>query len=190
MTPRGVQGASRAVPSCSRPTLSGAKPSASLAGIDGLQHGAGGDVRRQRELDEDGVHVRVRVECRQRGQQIGLGWCRAGRRMVRASQARLPRGAVLVADIDGAGRVLADQDDGQAGLVGQRGDVGGEGGAQRGGQRPAVQEAGGQGKVRSERMCHPPATPPSEIESRQSMERGLWGGWHIPPSSFPSRISR
>ena len=98
-----------------RPVLITWKPSTSLAGLDGHQHRARVDLRRQRQLYQDAVHRRVVVEPADQRQQLGLA--DLGRQPVR-ERAHAGLGGLfgLGADIDLAGRALAHQDHRQAGL--------------------------------------------------------------------------
>ena len=57
--PGGVQGTSAGAPAASRPTLTGWKPSTSLAGSMASMTLRGVDVRGQRQLHQDAVHVRA-----------------------------------------------------------------------------------------------------------------------------------
>ena len=98
-----------------------------LRRVDRLDHGAGLVVRRQRQLDQDAVHRRVGVQARDDRQEFGGPGI--GRKADRAGpQPGLLRRAVLVADVNGTGRVVANEDHRQAGLVRQHPDPGGDGG--------------------------------------------------------------
>nr|CUV15163.1 protein of unknown function [Ralstonia solanacearum] len=120
-----------------------------LFGRDGLQHLVAVDVLGQRQLDQDAVDARVAVQRVDAAEQVGLG--QVGRVAVEDGQeavvfARLD----LVAHVDLAGRVVADQDDGEAGLVAASGESGGAlggFGAELLGKRVAVDELGGHGRT-------------------------------------------
>jgi hypothetical protein len=98
----------------------------------------------QGELDQDAVDRRVVVEGLDAGQQFGLG--EVGRVLLEHRvQAAVLAGLDLVAHVDLAGRVLADQHHRQAGdhAAGlERGGAGGDLGAQCLGERVAVDQLG------------------------------------------------
>ncbi len=71
------------------------------------------DLRRQRQLHEDAVHLRVGVEACHERQHLGLA--RRGRqRVIEGAHARLESLAPLVAHVDAARRMVADEHDGEA----------------------------------------------------------------------------
>ncbi len=84
-----------------------------LGGVDGQQHGFRVDALRQRQLDENAVDAGIGIEPGDEGQKLGL----AGRDRQAVLLGTEPRGirlAALVADIDLARRILADQHHGEA----------------------------------------------------------------------------
>ena len=78
-----------------------------------MEHGAEIDVRGQGHLHEDGVDALLLVQLIDDGEQFG-GGDGDGRRVLLAVDAQVVAGFDLVADVDLAGRVLADEHDGQA----------------------------------------------------------------------------
>ncbi len=84
-----------------------------LLKVDALQHGVHIDLRRQRQLHEDAVNPRVRIERIDTAQQLVLG-----RRLWQFDQLGVDphelAGGHLVANIYLGGRIGADEDDGQA----------------------------------------------------------------------------
>ena len=143
--PSGVQGTSPSSPTASRPALTTWKPSTSLAGSIASITAFSSICVGQRQLDEDAVDRVVGVEPLDEREQLGL----AGRRRASwCSKLAMPastRRLALVADIDLARRILADQHHGEAGLAAGRGDEGGHGGgdarAQALGEGLAVDDA-------------------------------------------------
>ena len=85
-----------------------------LGGVDGAQHLGGIDAVRQRQLHQDAMHRRVAVQAVHQRQQLRLARV-GGQVVLEGGHAGGLRLAVLVADIDGARRVLADQHHSQAG---------------------------------------------------------------------------
>jgi len=123
-----------------------------LGGVDGAQHLGGIDPVRQRQLHQDAMHRRVAVQAVHQRQQLRLG--RVVRQAVlKGRHAGGRRLAVLVADIDGACRIVADQHHGEAGPDGsrQRRDLGRDPPAQLRRERLAVDDA------RSAHACSLPA---------------------------------
>ena len=112
--PAGVQGTAAGLPCRSRPAFSGWNPSASFARVDRLEDAGGRDVLRERELDEDPVHGVVAVQPVDRREELGLAEGR-GEAQGPSGEARLSRGGFLVRDVDGAGGVLAHEDDREPG---------------------------------------------------------------------------
>ena len=118
-----------------------------LAGGDRFDHLRRVDVLRQRHLHEDAVDGRVRVQRGDAVQQrlLGeIGFVLFQHRVEAHVAARLD----LVAHVDVAGRVVADDDHGQAGLVaggGECGGAGGDVGAQLLGKFDSVDQLGGHG---------------------------------------------
>ena len=83
-----------------------------LARVDPLDDPSFVDVVRQRQLHEEAVDGRIGVEGLDGVEQIGLG--HVGRQSADlAAHAGLAAGVLLAADVDLAGRILADQDDRQ-----------------------------------------------------------------------------
>ena len=98
----------------SRPDVVRVEPVHVLGGVDALQHGRRADVRRQRQLDEDAVDRRVRVQPVDQREELGLA--RGGGQVVRdRDDARFLAGAALVAHVDRRGGVVAHHDDGEPG---------------------------------------------------------------------------
>ena len=82
--------------------------------IDGVDDGVGINLIRQRQLHQDTVHIRIRVQLIDQAQQ--LGFARGVRElMLKGLHAGLERLLALVAHIDLTCRILAYQHDGQAG---------------------------------------------------------------------------
>ena len=84
-----------------------------LQGIDPLDDGRLVDLLGQRQLHQDAVDRRIVVQSVDRGEQFGLGSRREAAERVPFIPAAL-QAASLVADVDLAGRIVADQHDGQA----------------------------------------------------------------------------
>ena len=82
---------------------------------DGIQHGIGVKVFGQRQLHEDAVHLRIGVEFGDFGKQRFLSGV-GGQFVFEAGKTRFFGLDAFVAHIDFAGRVIADEDDGKAGL--------------------------------------------------------------------------
>jgi hypothetical protein len=107
------------------------------------------DVLRQRHLHQDAVDGRVGVQggdAVQQGRfrQVGLVFFQ------HRVEADVAAGLDLVAHVDVAGRVFADQDHGQAGLLaggGEFGGAGGDFGAQLLGKLDSVDQLGGHGRA-------------------------------------------
>ena len=102
------------------------------------------DVCGQRQLDQDAVDAGVVVQRLDTGQQFGLGH-RGIVLLQHRMKARVLAGLDLVAHIDLGGRVVADQDHGQAGRGAaglQGGGALGDFGTQLAGEGVAVDELG------------------------------------------------
>ena len=104
---------SRARPSQRRPTLTGWKPSTSLAGAMRSSTRRSWICGRQRELDQDAVDRVVGVELVDEREQLAPRRASAGRRSVRLSHADLGAALHLALDVDVRGRVVADQHGGE-----------------------------------------------------------------------------
>jgi hypothetical protein len=79
-----------------------------LRRVDGLDNRGLVHVLRERELDEEAVHVFAAIELRDHFEQARGG--RVGQqRVVLGGEPQLLAGANLVAHVDGRGRVVADQ---------------------------------------------------------------------------------
>ncbi len=101
------------------------------------------NLPRQRKLHENPVHQRVGVEALDDGEQLDLG--RLGRQLEQGTlDAGLFAGGLLIADIDGAGRVIPHehrrQMRGHSGLRFVRGRVARDFGAQRFGDLAAIDD--------------------------------------------------
>ena len=106
--PSGVHGTSAGKPLASRPTLSGWKPSTSLAGSMAAMTFCGSICLRQRQLHQDAVDRRVGIELGDQLEQFGFA--RALRQLaVERMHAGFGHRLGLVADIDLARRIFADQ---------------------------------------------------------------------------------
>ncbi len=85
-----------------------------LARIDAIYHGVRVEVRRQRQLDQDAVNLRIAIQLLDQGNQFCL--CRRRRQIVVArTKADMRTSAALVAHVDGRCRLVADQDNGKPG---------------------------------------------------------------------------
>ena len=117
MQPRGVQGTrpsdDDARPEASRPSVQRVEAVDVLARIDGEEHAILADPRREGELDEDAVDGRVRVELGHEAEHLVLGGGR-GEPVEPAAHADLVRHLLLVARVDLARGVVADEHDGEA----------------------------------------------------------------------------
>nr|WP_308169766.1 hypothetical protein [Acrocarpospora catenulata] len=113
---------------------------------DGLEGGPLVDVLADGVLQEDAVHAGVRREGGE-GVDEFLGGGRGGKRDVPGSDADLLASGALHADVGDRGRVVADQDGGEAGglagLLGDRGDSGRAFFDDAGGEAGAVHQTGG-----------------------------------------------
>ena len=80
-----------------------------LGRIDGRDHLGGVDLPGQRQLNEDSINVGIGVQLADELEQLVLG---DGRRQIvrEAGHSGFGGRAVLRADVDGARRILADQD--------------------------------------------------------------------------------
>ena len=83
--------------------------------LEAHQHGRRRDMTGQRQLYQNAVDVRVGIQVRDKGQQVRL------RGRIRKTVGVGPHAGALgrftlVPDIDLAGRIVSDDDDGQAGL--------------------------------------------------------------------------
>ena len=74
----------------------------------------------QRQLEEDAVDRRIGVDLPDRLRQLGLG-AAGGKEEIARGDADVVGRALLVADVDLGGGVLADEDDGERGLHPGRG---------------------------------------------------------------------
>ena len=86
-----------------------------LVRVDSAEHGRRIDLRGQGQLDEDAVDAGVAVQGLDQAQELGLGR-RVGQAVGVGSHPGASGRLAFVADVDLAGGVLADDDDGQAGL--------------------------------------------------------------------------
>ena len=85
-----------------------------FVGIDGVDNGVGINLVWQRQLHQDSVHIRIRVQLIDQTQQFSFA--RSVRElMLKGFHAGLERLLALVAHIDLACRILAYQHDRQAG---------------------------------------------------------------------------
>ena len=91
------------------------KPVDVLGRVDGVDHRGGVDLRRQRQLDQDAMNGWVAIQPFDQGQQIVLTGFDV-QPVFETAHPDLQGLAGLVAHIDFAGRIVADQDHGQAGL--------------------------------------------------------------------------
>ena len=83
-------------------------------GADGFEDGTRIDLRRQGHLDEDTVDGFLLVQLVDQGEQFG-GGDGGGGRVLFAVNSEVMAGFDLVADVDFASRVFADEDDGESG---------------------------------------------------------------------------
>src|SRR4029077_12044149 len=83
-----------------------------LGGIDGVDDGLRVDMRRQRELDEDAVNGDIGIEPADQRQQLRLAR-RRGEVVGKGGETGGSGLALLVADIDLACRIVADENDGK-----------------------------------------------------------------------------
>ncbi|MNN01984.1 hypothetical protein D3C81_1146200 [compost metagenome] len=116
-----------------------------LGRVDGLQHRGLVDVLGQRQLHQDAVHAGVGIQLGDQRQH--LGGAGLGRQAVfQRADTRLAGAQHLVAHVDVAGRVVADQHHRQARLdaLGLQGDdIGGHFGEDLGGDGLAVDQLAG-----------------------------------------------
>ena len=110
-----MHGTNRGTPIASRPDVDRVEAVDVLQRVDPLDDRPLVDLRRQGKLDEDAVDRRVGVEPVDRRRAARPGWSSAGSRSDVAVHPGGLAGVLLVADVDLAGRVVADEDDGQAG---------------------------------------------------------------------------
>ena len=82
---------------------------------DRLQHPARVDVSQERQLDEDAMHGRVGIQAGDGGEHFRFRRV-GGEADVERAHAHLLAGLHLIADIDAARRVVADEDHRQTGL--------------------------------------------------------------------------
>jgi hypothetical protein len=131
-----------------QPGVDGVEAVHVLVRADGVHHRLLPNMRREGELHEDAVHRRVFVQFPNQVQQRGL---RRVRRQTQggAVEAGRERGAVLVADVNAARRVVSDAHHPQPRPEGQRGDPGGDAAAQPPGHGLAVYDAGGHRALRN-----------------------------------------
>jgi hypothetical protein len=85
-----------------------------LARIDAVDQRGRADAVRQRQLQENAVHIRISVQAVDQRDQFDLGG-RRGQIEIERKKSNLLAGASLVAHIDRRRRVRADQDDSQSG---------------------------------------------------------------------------
>ena len=83
-----------------------------LGRIDGGNHAITVDLFRQRHLDKDAIHCRIGVQGGHQGEQIGLA-CIGRQAILARDHPGFARGLALGADIDRAGRIIANQHDGE-----------------------------------------------------------------------------
>ena len=148
--PSGVHGTMPLSPAARRPALTTWRPSTSLSGFDRVDDRAGIDVVGQRQLDEDAVNRDVGIADGQGFEQRLLR--RFGRQLdVGGGHTRLFRRFALVAYVDGAGGIVADQDNGQSGgdavRVPEAGDAPGQIVTQLGRHRLAVDDGRRSGRL-------------------------------------------
>ena len=113
-----------------------------LGGVDRVQYLLAVDLLRQRQLHQDAVHRRIGVELPDQRQHLALRRV-LGKLVIERAHAGFDRLLRLVAHIDGAGRILADQHDREAGHDAERRDAphfGRDRGAQLGGNRLSVDD--------------------------------------------------
>ncbi len=85
-----------------------------LARIDAIYYGVRVQVRRQRQLHQNAVNLRITIQLLDQGNQFGL--CRRCRQIVVArTKANMCTGTALVAHVDGRCRIVADENNGEAG---------------------------------------------------------------------------
>jgi hypothetical protein len=79
-----------------------------LGGIDRRDHPVGTDLRRQRKLNQNAMHIAIAVELGEQRQQLVLAR-RRQQAMIRRPHAGFDHHLLLGADIDLARRIVADQ---------------------------------------------------------------------------------
>ena len=133
-------------PEARRPALSGCSPSTSLAGSIAATTASESRCAGQRQLHEDAVDGVVGIELGDELHQLLLASASSGRTCSKLDHPDLARGLALVAHVDAARRVVADEDDREARRrarrPGQRRDRGGDPLAEAGGDGLAVDDAG------------------------------------------------
>ena len=118
-----------------------------LLGGDRREHARRVHLLGQRQLDEDPVHAAIRVQRGDAVEQLLRGHA-GGEFMQHRAHARFLAGAHLVAHIDARGGIVADEDRGEAGPHAARGEPGDlvlHRGADRSGERFAVEDLSGHG---------------------------------------------
>ena len=121
------------------------KPVDILVRVDGVEHGGFGNMLRQRKLHQNAVDGRVVVQLLHEGEQrLLVGFRR--QLVLEGFQSGFDGRPALVANIDLARRILADQHDGEAGRQAvfrlQDGDLPADGLAEPGGKGLAVDDVG------------------------------------------------
>ena len=112
--PSGVHGTNRGEPAASRPKLNGMKAVDVLERVNPFDHGRLVDLPGQGQLHQDAMDRRIGVQAVDCGQELILGGLAGQPQDGPVHPGRLA-GGLLVADVDLAGRIVAHQDDGQAG---------------------------------------------------------------------------
>ena len=111
--PSGVQGTNRGIPCARSPALTGCNPSTSFKRVDPFDDGAFVEPTGQGKLHQDAMNAGVGVELIDRRQQLALAG--TGRQPKHASvHPHFPTGVLLVADIDRACGIIANEHDGEA----------------------------------------------------------------------------
>ena len=114
-----------------------------LGGVDRVQHLLAVDLLRQRKLHQDAVHRRIGVELFDQRQHLALRRV-LGKLVIERAHAGFDRLLRLVAHVDGARRILADQHDREARHDAERRDAphfGRDRGAQLGRDRLSVDDS-------------------------------------------------
>jgi len=101
------------------PDVDGLKSVYVLERIDRIEDHGLVDLFGQRQLHEDAVHGRIGVQARDEFEELGLGGA-GGEGVERTEHSGLFAAFAFAADVDGAGGIVADEDDGEVG-----GDAGG-----------------------------------------------------------------
>ena len=186
--PTGVHGASARSPIDRRPTLTGWKPSTSFAGSISSSTLLAVDLLGQRQLHQDAVDVRIGVELGDELEQHLLGRV-LGKLVLERLHADLDGLRGLVAHVDLACRILADEHHGEPGreavLRLEPCHVGGDVGAHLGGNCLAVDEVGSHRRESPILSCRlRPAwrnglnhIPHVSNELRSALFRNPFSGW-------------